>query len=95
MPIRRREERTRKDDPEAGGRWRLRDPGRTTPSNSRGVPMGDGKTDDMKGKVKEAAGDVTGDDGLKREGKVDKATGDVKDKVGDVGDKVKDVVHKD
>jgi uncharacterized protein YjbJ (UPF0337 family) len=57
--------------------------------------MGDGKTDDLKGKVKEAAGDVTGDDGLKREGKVDKATGDVKDKVGDVGDKVKDVVHKD
>jgi uncharacterized protein YjbJ (UPF0337 family) len=57
--------------------------------------MGDGTTDDLKGKAKEAAGDLTGDDGIKREGKVDKATGDVKDKVGDAGDKVKDVVNKD
>jgi len=57
--------------------------------------MGDGTTDDLKGRAKEAAGDVTGDDGLKREGKVDKATGKVKDKVGDAGDKVKDAVNKD
>jgi uncharacterized protein YjbJ (UPF0337 family) len=57
--------------------------------------MGDGKTDEAKGRVKEAAGDLTGDDELKREGKVDRASGSVKDKVGDAADKVKDVVGKD
>jgi uncharacterized protein YjbJ (UPF0337 family) len=52
-------------------------------------------TDEAKGRVKEAAGDLSGDDDLKREGKVDKASGTVKDKVGDASDKVKDVVGKD
>jgi uncharacterized protein YjbJ (UPF0337 family) len=51
--------------------------------------------DDAKGRAKEAAGDLTDDDSLKREGKVDKATGEVKDKVGDAADKVKDVVGRD
>jgi uncharacterized protein YjbJ (UPF0337 family) len=55
--------------------------------------MGDGTKDDAKGKVKEATGDLTGDKGLKREGKVDKATGSVKDKVGDAADSVKDTVN--
>ena len=50
--------------------------------------------DDLKGRVKEAAGDLTDDDELKREGKVDQASGAVKDKVGDVADKVKDVFGK-
>ena len=49
--------------------------------------------DDAKGRVKEAAGDLTDDDSLKNEGKVDQATGAVKDKVGDAGDKIKDVVN--
>jgi uncharacterized protein YjbJ (UPF0337 family) len=57
--------------------------------------MGDGTKDDVKGRVKEAAGDLTDDKGLKNEGKVDRATGSVKDKVGDAGDKVKDAVNKD
>jgi uncharacterized protein YjbJ (UPF0337 family) len=52
--------------------------------------MGDGTTDDAKGRVKEAAGDLTDNQDLKNEGKVDKATGTVKDKVGDVSDAVKD-----
>ena len=51
--------------------------------------------DDAKGRVKEAAGDLTDDDGLKNEGKVDQATGTVKEKVGDASDKVKDVVNPD
>jgi uncharacterized protein YjbJ (UPF0337 family) len=57
--------------------------------------MTDGTTDDAKGRVKEAAGALTGDDSLKNEGKVDQATGSVKDAVGDVADKVKDVVNPD
>lgn len=51
-------------------------------------------TDDLKGRTKEAAGDLTGNDDLKREGKVDQASGAIKDKVGDVADKVKDVFRK-
>ena len=49
--------------------------------------------DEAKGRVKEAAGDLTNDQSLKNEGKVDKATGSIKDKVGDAADKVKDTVN--
>jgi uncharacterized protein YjbJ (UPF0337 family) len=55
--------------------------------------MSDGTVDNAKGKVKEAAGDLTGDQSLKNEGKVDKATGSVKDAVGGAGQKLKDVVN--
>ena len=51
--------------------------------------------DDAKGRLKEAAGDLTGDDDLKREGKVDKATGAAKDGVEKVSDAVKGAVGKD
>ena len=52
-------------------------------------------TDETKGRLKEAAGDLTGDKDLKREGKVDQATGAVKEKVGEAADKVKDLLDKD
>ncbi len=51
-------------------------------------------TDDLKGRVKEAAGDLTDDQDLKTEGKVDRATGFLKDKVEQVADKAKDVLDK-
>jgi uncharacterized protein YjbJ (UPF0337 family) len=51
--------------------------------------------DDAKGRVKEAAGDLTDDEDLQREGKVDQATGTVKEKVGEASDKVKDAVTSD
>jgi uncharacterized protein YjbJ (UPF0337 family) len=54
---------------------------------------GDGTIDKGKGRIKEAAGDLTGDQSLKNEGKVDRATGAIKDKVGDAADKLKDVVN--
>jgi uncharacterized protein YjbJ (UPF0337 family) len=54
--------------------------------------MGDGTTDDLKGRVKEAGGDLSGDQSLKNEGKVDRASGKLKDAVGDAADKVKDIV---
>jgi uncharacterized protein YjbJ (UPF0337 family) len=57
--------------------------------------MGDGTFDDAKGRLKEAAGDLSDDQSLKNEGKVDRATGSVKDKVGDAADAAKDVVNKD
>jgi uncharacterized protein YjbJ (UPF0337 family) len=57
--------------------------------------MSDGTKDDLKGRAKEAVGDLTDDQDLKNEGKVDRASGKVKDAVGDVADKAKDVVGKD
>ncbi|MCB0829858.1 MAG: CsbD family protein [Solirubrobacterales bacterium] len=48
------------------------------------------KTDDIKGRAKEAAGAVTGDKELKNEGKTDQAAASVKDKVEGAVDKVKD-----
>jgi uncharacterized protein YjbJ (UPF0337 family) len=55
----------------------------------------DGSTDKAKGHAKEAFGDLTGDDELKDEGKVDRASGTVKDKVGGVADKAKGALRKD
>ena len=60
-----------------------------------------GETDQMKGKAKEAVGDLTGNKDLKSEGKADRQAGEVKEKVGKVEEKVdegiykvKDVLHK-
>jgi uncharacterized protein YjbJ (UPF0337 family) len=49
-----------------------------------------GNLDEAKGRVKQAAGDLTGDADMKREGKVDEKAGEVKEKVGEAVDKVKD-----
>ena len=54
--------------------------------------MASGKSDEVKGRVKEAAGVLTGDKKLKREGKVDQAAGKIKQKVQKVIDKTKDAV---
>ena len=48
--------------------------------------------DDAKGRVKEAAGDLTDNDRLKREGKSDQVGAKVKEIVEDVKEKVEDVV---
>ncbi|MDP1820828.1 MAG: CsbD family protein [Acidimicrobiales bacterium] len=57
-------------------------------------------SDQAKGRVKQAAGDLTDDDRLKREGKVDEAGGKVKGAVDDLKDRaegavdaVKDKLH--
>ena len=55
--------------------------------------MSGGTTDKAKGRVKEAAGDLSGDQSLKNEGKVDKASGKAKNAVGDAADKVKKAVN--
>lgn len=59
--------------------------------------MGDAPNnkDEAKGRIKEAAGSLTGDEDLKNEGKLDKAVGAVKDTVDKAADKVKDVLGKD
>ena len=57
--------------------------------------MSDGTKDEAKGRIKEAAGDLTGNQELKDEGKVDRASGKVKDAVGEVADKVKGALRRD
>jgi uncharacterized protein YjbJ (UPF0337 family) len=59
----------------------------------KGESMSGGTPDKAKGKLKEAAGDLTDDESLKNEGRVDKASGKTKNAVGDAADKVKDVVN--
>jgi uncharacterized protein YjbJ (UPF0337 family) len=49
--------------------------------------------DDAKGKAKEAAGDLTDDEDLQREGKLDQAGASVKKKVDDAVDSAKDKVN--
>jgi uncharacterized protein YjbJ (UPF0337 family) len=48
-----------------------------------------GGWDETKGRVKEAAGDLTDDEELQREGKIDKGKGKVKDAVDSVSDAIK------
>jgi len=52
-----------------------------------------GKGDELKGRVKEAAGALTGNEQLKREGKVDQAAGKVKQAAEKAVDKVKKAVN--
>ncbi|MGO9876724.1 MAG: CsbD family protein [Acidimicrobiia bacterium] len=52
----------------------------------------DSNTDDAKGRVKEAVGDLTDNDRLKREGQHDRTVGKAKELIDDVGEKAKDLV---
>jgi uncharacterized protein YjbJ (UPF0337 family) len=52
----------------------------------------EGKMDELKGRTKEAAGDLTDNKDLKREGQADKAGGKVKQKVEDAKDWVEDKI---
>ncbi len=56
-----------------------------------GLSMGE-KMDKTKGHVKEAVGDLTDDERLEREGKLDQASGSVKGMADDAKDKVDDAV---
>ena len=53
-----------------------------------------GKIDVVKGRIKEAAGALTGNDKLRDEGKADQAVGNAKQVVQKVADTVKEVVEK-
>ena len=50
--------------------------------------MGD-NTDDLKGRIKESAGDLTGDEDLQREGQIDQGKGKAKDIIDKIADKFK------
>lgn len=50
------------------------------------------KKDDLLGRAKEAAGDLTDNKDLKREGKIDQGKAEVKDKVGEAADRIGNAV---
>lgn len=52
----------------------------------------EGKYDEAKGRVKQAAGDLTDDRSLKNEGRADRAAGKAKDKIGRLRHKAEDAV---
>ena len=53
-----------------------------------------GKTDVVKGRIKEAAGALTGNDKLRAEGKTDQVVGKVEQVVQDTADTIKKAVKK-
>ena len=54
-----------------------------------------GKAQEAKGRVKEAAGNLTGDKDLQNEGKLDQAEGKIKEGVDSLADKARSLLHKD
>jgi uncharacterized protein YjbJ (UPF0337 family) len=54
--------------------------------------MKESDLDQAKGRVKQAAGDLTGDDRLHREGKADELAGKAKDGLDTAADKLRDAV---
>jgi uncharacterized protein YjbJ (UPF0337 family) len=60
----------------------------------KGVAIMGGKTDVVKGRIKEAAGALTGNDKLREEGKTDQAVGKAEQAVQKAADTVKKAVKK-
>lgn len=56
------------------------------------IDLARGKTDELKGRVKEAAGALTGDEKLKEEGQLDQAVGKIKQTADKAIDRVKNAV---
>jgi uncharacterized protein YjbJ (UPF0337 family) len=52
------------------------------------------KTKQLKGRIKQAAGTVTGNDNLEREGRVDRRSGETMARLDDATDKVEKVIDK-
>ncbi len=60
----------------------------------QGVTIMSGKTDVVKGRIKEAAGALTGNDKLRTEGETDQAVGKTKQAVRKTADTIKKAVKK-
>lgn len=57
--------------------------------------MKDSDLDQAKGRVKQAAGDLTDNDDMKREGKLDEMKGKAKDGLDKAADKLRDAMRSD
>jgi len=54
--------------------------------------MASGKSDELKGRVEEAAGALAADEKLKRKGRTNQAVGKIKQKVGKILNKIKKAI---
>lgn len=54
----------------------------------------DGKSHQIKGRIKEAAGTLTGDEKLRQEGKTEQSVGKAEEAVDKIAEKVKTAIHK-
>jgi uncharacterized protein YjbJ (UPF0337 family) len=54
----------------------------------------EGKAEDLKGRAKQALGDLTDDDRLRGEGTLDRLKGKAKEVAGDIAEKVKEGIGK-
>jgi uncharacterized protein YjbJ (UPF0337 family) len=59
-----------------------------------GTVMDNSNTDQAKGRIKQAVGDLTDDRDMKREGKADEAAGKAKEAVGNMKDKADDLIDR-
>jgi uncharacterized protein YjbJ (UPF0337 family) len=65
-------------------------------TTKRGAEMSsDKKVDEGKGRLKEAAGSLTDDEDMKKEGKADRGRASIKDKVDKVAEKAKNALDGD
>ena len=62
--------------------------------NEEKVDEMDNDLDQAKGRIKQAAGDLTGNKDLKKEGKADEAAGKVKEFIEDTKDKAEGLVYR-
>jgi uncharacterized protein YjbJ (UPF0337 family) len=62
------------------------------PNAGEANEMSSSNTDKIKGRLKEAAGALTGDEKLKKEGQLDQAAAEVKETVAEVVDKAKELL---
>jgi uncharacterized protein YjbJ (UPF0337 family) len=68
-------------------------PQRRSPNTTEGaITMSDHKVEDLTGKAKQAAGDLLGDEGLKREGDMDRASAATKKTIDSAADTIKDAL---
>jgi len=63
-------------------------------SSGGAIVMASGKSDEVKGRVEEAAGVLTGDEKLKRKGKADQAGGKVKQVAEKIQKKTEEAIDK-
>jgi uncharacterized protein YjbJ (UPF0337 family) len=66
----------------------------TRPRRDQPMSETEGRTEEAKGKLKEAAGAITDDDELRNEGKADSASGKTKQKIDQVKDAAEDAVDR-
>jgi uncharacterized protein YjbJ (UPF0337 family) len=76
------------------GRLAIRDAGYSLATSTESRSTMDSNLDQAKGRIKQAAGDITGNKDLKKQGKADEAAGNAKEAVNGMKDKAEGLIDK-